>query len=173
MKTCRSFVIGYVLCGLVVVAVVVVWKESSYIAKTRLYLTVTQAVLEFLLIYLYLLRTGTLYFLLIFFLKDGVLCSPGWSQIPCSWRWPELLTLLISLLQCWVCGYELPFLPVPRCIRVQFKRSFGHLKQGGLHTNCIAISLNELAVSVVLLWMVFLCNNFCLYKRDGLSTSYF
>lgn len=109
MKTCRSFVIGYVLCGLVVVAVVVVWKESSYIAKTRLYLTVTQAVLEFLLIYLYLLRTGTLYFLLIFFLKDGVLCSPGWSQIPCSWRWPELLTLLISLLQCWVCGYELPF----------------------------------------------------------------
>lgn len=32
------------------------------------------------------------------------------------------------------------FLPVPRCIRVQFKCSFGHLKQGVLHTNYIAIA---------------------------------
>lgn len=172
MKTCRSFVIGYVLCGLVIVAVVVVWKESSYIAKTRLYLTVTQAVLEFLLICLYLLSAVTLYFLLIF-LKDSVLCSPGWSQIPCSWRWPELLTFLISLLQCWVYGSEPLFLTCAQVHTCSIQMFFWVFKARSFTHKLHSYSLKELAVSVVLLWMVFSCNNFCLYKRDGLSTSYF
>lgn len=150
----------------------VVWKESSYIAKTRLYLTVTQAVLEFLLICLYLRSAGTLYFLLIFF-KDSVLCSPGWSQIPCSWRWPELLTLLISLLRCWVYGYEALFFTCAQVNTCSIQMFFWAFKARSFTYKLHSYSLNELAVSVVLLWMVFSCNNFCLYKRDGLFTSYF
>lgn len=82
-----------------------------------------------------------------FFLKDSVLCSPGWSQIPCSWRWPELLTLLISLLQCWVYGYEPLFLTCAQVHMCSIQTFFWALKQGVLHTNYIAIAwMNLLSV---------------------------
>lgn len=105
-------------------------------------------------------------FLVDFFLKDSVLCSPGWSQIPCSWRWATYPSDLP--VQCWVYGYEPLFLTYAQVHMCSIQAFFWAFKARSFTHKLHSYILNELSVSVVLL-----CNNFCLYKRDGLSTSYF